>query len=125
MLLRIDPGMPGSLGIDYVDGTRRERRDFLLTEGKNMLGCLTEFLSEIGHTIHDVTGIAVVVASGRFTATRIATTMVNTLAFATSIPVLAVSQDTSLTEIAETFRVRGTAGYIIPAYSAPARIGGK
>ncbi len=57
---------------------------------KPLLVILNNFLSKNKKKLTDITGIAVVVGKGRFTATRIAVTVVNTLGYALKIPVVSV-----------------------------------
>lgn len=92
-------------------------------EGKNLLSALDEYCASLGKQLKDVEGIAVVVGIGRFTSTRVATTIANALALSLSIPVLAIdkfSEDLN-NQLAQT--PKGI--YISARYSAPANIGVK
>lgn len=65
------------------------------TEGINreLLSCIDAFLKEQHLNTKDVQGIMVVVGSGGFTSTRIATTVANGFAYALQVPLLAITQD--------------------------------
>ena len=71
----------------------------------------------------DVSGIAVRVGAGRFTATRLAVTFVNTLALSLQIPVIStISADTA--GLLEKIKDSPVGVYASAIYSAEPRIGG-
>lgn len=89
----------------------------------DLLGALHELLLKKGSAVKDLTGIAVVVGVGRFTATRVATVVGNTLAYALGIPVVAVpTSDPALA--LERLQTAKTGKFVVPVYSAEAHIGG-
>lgn len=91
---------------------------------KPLLLILENFLFKNKKNFKDITGIAVVVGKGRFTATRIAVTIVNTLGYALKIPVVSViSSDTELAEKA--FKKAKPGVFISAKYSGEAHIGGQ
>ncbi len=92
-------------------------------DNKNLLSALNEYCVSVGQQLKDIKGMAVVVGVGRFTSTRVATTVANALALSLSIPVLAVdkfSEDLNI-QLVQT----PTGIYISARYSAPANIGVK
>lgn len=78
--------------------------------------------------IQDISGVAVLIGKGRFTATRIAVTVANTLSFALKIPVAGLNSLNSPDDFkaAENKLNKGRPGaYISAKYSAEAHISGK
>lgn len=93
------------------------------TNQKNLLLALGEFCDSVGKQIKDLKGVAVVVGVGKFTSTRVATTMANALALSLRIPVLAVDK---FSENLHEQLVNVPLGvYVSARYSAPANIGVK
>lgn len=91
---------------------------------KSLLVVLKNFLSKNKKKLRDITGIAVVVGKGRFTATRIAVTVINTLGYTLKIPVVSViSNDVDLVEKA--FKKAKQGVYVSAKYSGEAHIGGQ
>lgn len=91
---------------------------------KTLLAGLESVLKKYNKNITDITGIAVVVGLGRFTAERIAATVANTLALALNIPVVALPQ--ASTQAADEMFLSARRGvYISAKYSGEAHIGGK
>ena len=91
---------------------------------KPLLVILNNFLSKNKKNLADLTGIAVVVGKGRFTATRIAVTIVNTLGYALAIPVVSVISNN--TELADKAFKKYKPGIFVSAkYSGEAHIGGQ
>ena len=74
--------------------------------------------------ISDLLGVAVVVGLGRFTATRIAVTVANTLSFALRIPVTAVNS-ADIERAEKLLRGKRAGVYVSAKYSGEARIGQK
>jgi len=105
----------------YVNNIWSQRE--LVNDTGGLLINLMNFLKEEKKQLSDLHGLAVVVGRGRFTATRVAVTLVNTLAYALKIPVLAV--DAWHQNLAEDFQSAVIGKYVSALYSAPANIGGK
>lgn len=85
---------------------------------------LSEVLNKAGSSLQQLTGLAVRVGVGRFTATRVAVTMANTLGYSLGIPVIAHEQASP--EGLETVLAQTPVGqYAHASYSAPASVGGK
>lgn len=91
---------------------------------KPLLVILNNFLSKNKKKLTDIIGIAVVVGKGRFTATRIAVTVVNTLGYALKIPVVSVISNDEV--LAEKALKKVKSGVFVSAkYSGEAHIGGQ
>lgn len=88
---------------------------------RDLLENLITSISDQKKQLSDLCGLAVVVGQGKFTATRIATTLANTLAYALKIPVLAV--DSWYKELADDIKATPIGIYVSARYSAPANIG--
>ncbi|MCX6780216.1 MAG: hypothetical protein NT034_03490 [Candidatus Magasanikbacteria bacterium] len=88
-----------------------------------MLEVLNDYCATIGQAINDIEGLAVVVGVGRFTSTRVATTVANALALSLNIPVLAIDQFSE--NLNEQLSQTPKGIYISARYSAPAHIGVK
>ncbi|MFA5128025.1 MAG: hypothetical protein WC457_03435 [Patescibacteria group bacterium] len=105
----------------------REQKKIITVKNRSskqsLLAVLETSLKKHQKNISDLTGIAVVVGLGRFTATRVATTTANTLGFALKIPV--VSVDSADYELAEKLLRKKRVGiYISAKYSGEAHVGG-
>lgn len=122
MYLLIDNSVDDKVVLQYCLDTNWVQVEFS-TEGKSLLELLDGFLKNLNKLVSDIKGIAVVVGKGRFTATRVATTMVNALAYTNSIPVLAV--DGWYEELRADLLSAPSGIYISAKYSAPANIGKK
>ena len=121
----------------FIDNSKTEQNVFFVCDGSTWNkfvfneegeGSLERsfelLLKETGKKLSDITGIAVRVGEGRFTATRIAVTFVNTLASVLNIPVAAVNSG----EPEEAGRAIDNAkkGELVAAkYSAEPRVGSK
>lgn len=93
------------------------------SEDALLLG-LTKLLDTQSAQLSKVAGLAVRVGKGRFTATRVAITMANTLAYALQLPVVAYA-DESLDEVLTLLKKAPPGQYAHATYSAPASIGKK
>ena len=106
----------------------REKNKIIAIKNKNskrpLLAVLESSLKKLKKKISDLLGVAVVVGLGRFTATRIATTVANTLGFALRIPVAAVSS-ADFARAEKLLRGKRAGVYVSAKYSGEARIGGK
>jgi len=89
----------------------------------DLLKQIDVLLQSLGFSLSDVSGLAVLVGQGRFTATRVAVTIANTLAFACHIPVIAVTE-LDLDEVARRLAVQPLGQWASAMYSGEARVGG-
>lgn len=122
MYLVIDNSIDGQV-LFYAYLNTKWVQTAITTNQKNLLLALNEFCDSVGKQIKDLEGIAVVVGFGKFTSTRVATTMVNALALSLCIPVLAVDRfnENLHKQLANT----PSGIYVSARYSAPANIGVK
>ena len=91
---------------------------------KPLLVRLEALMKKHRKKIYDLSGVAVVVGAGRFTAERIAATVANTLAYALGIPVVALkTPDPAVAD--KKFKTARRGVYISAKYSGNAHIGGK
>ncbi len=106
----------------YQDGESWVRREFARTPG-GVVESVAALLNEVGGG--NLRGLAVVVGQGRFTATRVATTVANTLGFARQIPVVAIVDGIPWNQVARLIKESPVGRYVTPTYSGLARIGTK
>ena len=91
-------------------------------EHKSLPELLSECLKKAKLKMSDIAGLAVVIGKGRFTATRLAVTFVNTLAYALSIPVVASNADE---DWSGKISAQPVGIYVSAKYSGEAHISGK
>ncbi|OGH92119.1 MAG: hypothetical protein A2534_02870 [Candidatus Magasanikbacteria bacterium RIFOXYD2_FULL_39_9] len=91
----------------------------------SLLICLDKFLSKLKISLKDIKCLGVVVGSGRFTSTRLAVTMANTLAYGLHIPVIKLLKNFDQNLALEAARESVAGKYIMPEYSAEAHIQNK
>ena len=89
-----------------------------------LLRSLTLFLERLKFSLSDIKGLAVRVGKGKFTSTRIAVTVANTLAFTNKIPVVPYHEFNEA-ELIKAWQNATTGIYVSAEYSAEARIGKK
>jgi len=108
-------------------GMVKDEGGFFLREYNNktrrpLLYFVDKFLSGKKMSWTQIKGLAVRVGVGRFTATRIAVTVANTLSLTCNIPVIAVS-DFNPKEIVKKISRSSSTTYVSAKYSGTARIG--
>ena len=122
----------------FIDNTKTEetaffvfysdadwRKEIFNDDGEGSLErSFEKVLNKYNANYEDVKGIAVRVGKGRFTATRLAITFVNTLALALKIPVVAVNEDEP-EEILRKIKNAPLGKYAEATYSGEPRVGGK
>jgi len=121
MYLLIDNSLNDKIIFHYCLDTIWVQREFVRDE-KSLLEVMNELLLSENKQISDLRGLATIIGKGKFTATRIAVTLVNTLAYSLKIPVVAVenwSQD-----LLKNIQASPIGQYVSAQYSAPANIGG-
>lgn len=99
------------------------QRIFKTNTNKGMLVCLEKLLSGLGLKLKDIKYLGVVVGAGRFTASRLSVTAVNTLAYSLKIPVVALPKNFDYIFALKLAKSAKVGRYVIPAYSGEARIG--
>ena len=122
MYLVIDNSLNDQIVFHTCLNTKWVQHNIERTE-KGLLDLIDGLLKELKLGLSDLQGIAVVVGAGKFTATRIATTIANTLALTLKIPVLGVNEFNE--NLASQLATTSVGIYISALYSAPANIGGK
>jgi tRNA A37 threonylcarbamoyladenosine modification protein TsaB len=123
MLVLVDNSGDGEI-VFFLHEKNIWRREAKRTANKkSLLENFEQVLAKHKKSVQDITGIAVVIGLGRFTATRIAVTVANALGFALKIPVVAItSADPAL---AQKKLAKAKPGlYISAKYSAEAHISG-
>ncbi|MFA5061886.1 MAG: hypothetical protein WC526_01955 [Patescibacteria group bacterium] len=93
--------------------------------GEDILVCLEKFLTQIGLTLKDIKYLAVVIGVGKFTATRLAVTCVNTLGLALKIPVMGIDKEWRPEAVWKKIKKIPVGQYAVPKYSGEAHIGKK
>ena len=88
MYIAIDTGENERIVFRFFSGKDWQRFEYPYQNEDALLVGLNELLKQHQAKLADITGLAVRVGKGRFTATRVAITMANTLAFALRIPVI-------------------------------------
>ncbi|MBI2444345.1 MAG: hypothetical protein HYV42_03850 [Candidatus Magasanikbacteria bacterium] len=126
MYLLIDSSNPEQYLI-AVDSTERgEWQEFPYPrpDYASPLAALANFFLANNLALSALSGIAVRVGVGSFTALRTAVTVANTLGFAWGIPVIAWESAAEKPLLAPRLQQARPGIYVSPAYSAPPRIGG-
>lgn len=124
MYILIDNSKDDGLSIFYTLNTKWVQAVFSTKRGIDLLSAIDSCLSKARKKISDLSGLAVVVGRGRFTATRVAATVANTLSYALRIPAAAVNELDTARAVAAIKKV--PAGqYISAQYSGEANIGKK
>lgn len=122
MYILIDNSTDERIFFHYCLNTKWVQRLFKPVQDGQLLSCLDQLLSELGVKKEQLRGLAVRVGQGRFTSTRVAVTMANTLALANQIPVVGVtSSDT--TNLKELIKNTPVGQYVSAKYSGEAKIG--
>lgn len=99
------------------------RHDFVKSKNKGVLVCLEKLLSNLKLTLKDIRCLGVVVGVGRFTASRLGVTAVNTLAFSLKIPVVALAKNFNPDDALKQANLAVVGKYIVPTYSGEAHVG--
>ena len=124
MYLLVDNSADEKVIFAYTDGAKWKKVEFIRPENNrvSLLLFLDKLLKKLKYKLSDIGGIAVVVGKGKFTATRIAVTMANTLAYALKIPVIG-AVDESGAGLFKKIKTAKPGIYISAKYSAAATIG--
>lgn len=120
MYLLIDNSSNDKILVHYCVDTKWVQREF--DKDNDLLVSIDQLLLDHAKRLSDLRGLAVVVGKGKFTATRIAVTVANTLSYALQIQVLAV--DGWYEDLIKDIQASPVGQYVSAAYSAPANIGG-
>jgi len=102
--------------------TKVVQDSFVVDKAGSLLANLEKWLKKIGQTKTDIKGLGVVVGKGRFTTTRVAVTVANTLAFALGVPVVGLPSS-DLEVFIEKIKNTPVGQYVSAKYSGEAHIG--
>jgi len=124
MYILVDNSKDGELNFFYTLNTKWVQQVFRTEQSLDLLSALDDCLKKIGKKISDLRGLAVVVGKGRFTATRVAVTVANTLAYTLQIPVVAM-KDPDTAQAVNMIESAPVGQYVSAKYSGEANIGKK
>lgn len=122
----VDNTKEGKVVFSFLLNNKFVQRIFKTGKNPNLAASLEKFSSGRGWFLKDIKYLGVVVGAGRFTATRLAVTFVNTLAFALKIPVFALAGNFLADPVDITLkkvRAAKVGQYAIALYSGEARVG--
>ena len=102
--------------------TKVVQDSFVVDKAGSLLANLEKWLKKIGQTKTDNQGLGVVIGKGRFTITRVAVTVANTLAFALGVPVVGLA-DSDPEVFMEKIKNTPVGQYVSAKYSGEAHIG--
>lgn len=107
------------------DGERQIAREIWQADRRlalELLGHLEQFLAAHNKTFSDLSGLLVFRGPGSFTGLRIGTTVMNTLAYAQSIPIVGTDGSDWLDDGISHLQNEEDEQIVIPEYGAEARI---
>ena len=123
MFLIVDNTDEDKITFSFWLNNKFVQRTFKTTKNLGVLVCLEKLLSTLKLDLKDIKYLGVVVGVGRFTASRLGVTAVNTLAFSLKIPVVALPKNFDQNAALRSAKSARTGKYVVPAYSGEARIG--
>jgi len=83
---------------------------------------INQFLSENQATRHDLSALMVYSGPGSFTGLRIGVSVMNSLAYSLSIPIVGIGGDEWIQKALKLLVSKNTGGYVIPNYGTQAHI---
>ncbi len=124
MYLFIDPASQDSIRL-VVFSNNTSREHVFEVRNRDLLLVIVEALDRERVALADLQGIVVLVGEGRFSSTRIASVVGNTLSYVLHIPVVATTRGGEPTDatIETFFAASDTSYYITPTYSGEPHIG--
>lgn len=123
MFLIIDNTEEGKITFSFSLNNKFTQRTYKVNDSKGVLFCLEKLLADLKLKLKDIKYLGVVVGEGRFTASRLAVTAFNALAYSLKIPVVALPKNFDPTASFKLAKSAVAGKYIVPAYSAEAHIG--
>lgn len=123
MFLIVDNTEEGKISFSFWLNNKFDQRIMPTNKSKGVLVCLEKLLSSLKLGLNDIKYLGVVVGVGRFTASRLGVTAVNTLAFSLKIPVVALPKNFNPDDALKLAKSAVVGKYVIPMYSAEAHIG--
>jgi tRNA threonylcarbamoyladenosine biosynthesis protein TsaB len=123
MILLLDTSTP-TCKLLLVDGDWRQEKEWEAgrTLAKGLLGFLEQELTGAGKTWQDLTGIGVFQGPGSFTGLRIGMTVLNTMADALAIPIVATTGKDWQEEAVSKLRAGENDRLALPLYGGEANI---
>lgn len=122
MFLFLDNSDPGRIVAAGIANNKCVHCIYAVTPYAGPLLCVDKFLRKVHCRLTDLSGIAVRVGEGGFTAARVAVTAANTLAFALNIPVAGVMGDYAGNWSGVLAKAKA-GRFAAPRYTAPANVG--
>ena len=123
MYLLVDNSWSDRVVLHYAKATAKGQKSLERSAG-GLLQAIDSFLKEWHLDITDLAGMAILVGQGRFTSTRVAVTITNTLAYVQHIPVLAVKEIIDFDWV-DTLKKVTPGNFISAEYSSEPRVGKK
>lgn len=124
MYLLIDNTNPDQIIWHYFLGDQWQSQIYPADSAGGVLGSLNQLLKSKKVSLAQIKGLAVLLGVGRFTATRVAVTVVNTLAYALQVPVAGV-REIELEKLTEKIQSQPVGQLVSAEYSGEATIGGR
>lgn len=106
----------------YFVNNKLVQRNYKVVKNKSIAAYLEKLLVDLKLNLIDVTCLGVVVGEGKFTASRLAVTAVNTLAYSLKIPAVALPKNFDEALALKLAKSAVVGEYLIPTYSAEARV---
>lgn len=125
MFIAIDTSLGEQVTLHYYLKARSYRRDFSFTGEGALLASINELLKDLGLATKDLSGVAVMVGHGRWTAVRVAVVVANAIAYTLKVPVAAILSTNEIDQVWKILSKQPTGTYALPAYNGEARIGVK
>jgi hypothetical protein len=96
----------------------------LFVQPEEYLGAIESVLKEWGILLDDLDSVGVVTGPGSFTASRVSTTIANTIAYAKQIPIVGIENEEKkpLRELFVDALESETEGMVLPTYDRPPHI---
>lgn len=123
MILLLDTSTP-TCKLLLIDGDWRQQKEWEAgrTLAKGLLGYLEQELTGVGKSWQDLTGVGVFQGPGSFTGLRIGMTVLNTMADALDIPIVATTGETWQTEAINRLVAGENDRLVLPFYGGEANI---
>jgi len=123
MILLLDTSTP-TCKLLLVDGERRQEKEWEAgrTLAKGLLGFLEQELTAAGKTWQDLTGLGVFQGPGSFTGLRIGMTVLNTMADALAVPIVAATGEDWQEKVLKRLHAGENDRLVLPFYGGEANI---
>lgn len=123
MFLIVDNTEDDKVIFSFLLDSKFVQQSFVTGKNKGLVVCLEKLLSSLKLGLKDIKCLGVVVGAGKFTASRLAVTAANTLAYSLKIPVVALPKNFDQVAAFKLAKSATAGKYVVPTYSAEARIG--